>query len=271
MPIGINYALQGLMPAKSPELAVGSYMILPCGGPVGVGGAFAQGQTLGFIAGTAVQTQIDTVTLTLNGASGATFYPVYYGDQIYSGLTAVGGVTANSVTAFPTAAQLQAAIFAAVPIWNGNLAVTGSTGGPYTITWTNLGANKRIGGLLQFNVQAATGGPPTAAVTVSQYGWAGSAQADVYSQASNNRVDGFLQNYTLLDPLGGHNYDLAGDVGQAMGGEACFVQGMFYYDPVNLPEKSVVGLDANALTLGKLTIMQGASGIGAPGLILQLA
>lgn len=270
MPIGVNFALQGLMPAIEDRLALGGPMILPAGGPTGVGGAFAQGQALGLIAGTAVQSQIQTVTITTNGASGATFYPVFYGDQVYSGLTVVGGVTANSSATFPTAAQLQAALFNAIPVWNNNLAVTGSVGGPYTITWNNLAANKRIGGLLQFLVSSSTGGPPTAAVTISQFGWAGSLQADVYSQASNNRVDGFLQNFTLLDPVGGHNYDLAGDVGQAMGGEPCWRKGLFYYDPVNLPEKSVVGIDANALTLGKLIIYQGASGIGAPGLIVEL-
>lgn len=263
MPTGTLFGLQGLLPAKRQDLAVPSPVILPAGGPVGVGGSFAQGQAVGY-TGIAAQAHIFTVTVTTNGSVGAVVYPVYYGDQIYSGLTIPGGLTANAATTYPTAVQLQNALVATVPVWNNNLTVTGSTGGPYTITFTNLCATKLIGGLLQFNVQTAgAGGTPTFAVTTAQSGSAGSAQVNLYSQATNNRVDGFLQYQTLLDPVGGHNYDLAGDIGQASGGEPAWIKGIFFADTTNLPEKSVVGLDANAMTLGKLIFSVGTT-LSAP-------
>lgn len=269
MPIGTLFNLQGLMPARVPQQSVTEPMVLPCGGPTGVGGAFAQGQALG-MTGVAAQAQIFTGTVTTNGATGGVGYWVYYGDLVYSGQSVVGGITANTNTTYPTAAQMQNALYAAVPQWSGNLAITGPTGGPYAVTFNNLCAQKQIGGLLQFFFSSATGGAPTLAVTVQQKGSAGSSQVDIYSQASNNRVDAFLMNQTMIDPVGAPgNVDLAGDTGQASGGVPCYVAGYFFADTTNFPEKSVVGLDTNAMTLGKLVFVSGTT-LSAPGVIVNL-
>lgn len=273
MPVGVNYALQGLLPALSSTENLAGPCILPCGGPVGVGGAFAQGQTLGFVSGTTLQSQVFTTTITTNGASGGIGYWIYYGDIPYSGLAnlATGGLTANTVTTFPTAAQMTTALAATVPEWSGNVTVTGSTGGPYTVTFNNLMANKLIGGLLQFVFASATGGPPTAAVTTAQSGWAGSAQVNLYSQASNNRVNGFLINSQSVDPGGMPGaLDLAGEVGQIGAGVSMWKSGYFYNDLTNFPEKSVIGLDANAMTLGNVSFFQGTS-LSSPACIVKIA
>jgi hypothetical protein len=128
MPVGTWYDLTGAMPdIDTPHSAVGSPMVLPAGGPIGVGGGYSAYQALTY-SGNPAQAQVFTVTLTDNSATGGIGYFVYDGDQVYSGLLGGVGLTANLVTAFPTAAQLQAALVATVPQWAGNLTVTGSTG-----------------------------------------------------------------------------------------------------------------------------------------------
>lgn len=272
MPVGTYYGLQGLLPAISSFENLAGPAILPCGGLVGFGGPFAQGQALGFVSGSTLQSQIFTVTLT-GGATGGIGYWIYYGDIVYSGLAQIssGGLTANLVSAFPTSAQMSASLAATIPEWAGNFALTGSTGGPYTITFNNLMANKLIGGLLQFVFFSATGGLPVATVTTAQSGWAGSAQVNIYSQASNNRVNGFLINSTSVDPGGMPGaLDLAGEVGQIGAGVSMWKSGYFYNDLTNFPEKSVVGLDANAMTLGNLSFFQGTT-LTSPACIIKIA
>jgi hypothetical protein len=51
VPTYTKYTLQGLMPAKNPELAAQSVVALPVGGPTGVGGPYAQGMCVGLIGG----------------------------------------------------------------------------------------------------------------------------------------------------------------------------------------------------------------------------
>lgn len=253
-----QYTMQGLMPANNQRLAAKAAFVLPVGGPVGVGGPFAQGQALGLIGG-AVANQVDTLTITTNSSTGGTGYWTFYANDVYSGLTAPGGITANAVTGWPTAAQMTAALVAAVPSWSGNVNVTGSQSANYSITWSNLMAGKKIGGLLLFTFNAHTAGTlPTGAITVATTGNAGSAQADIYSQASNNRVDGFLQWLTVLDPVGCEPTEY-GDAQQAAAGQPVFTSGIFNVDATTFPGAVVVGLDTNALTLGKLNFVQGTS------------
>lgn len=267
MPYPINYTLQGLMPCKWPNLASTTSVALPAGGPVGVGGAYAQGQALDLVGGTA-QAEIRTLTLTKGGSTGLRGYFVYYGDRVFSGLsTPTTGLTANLVSAFPTAAQIQAALVAAVPMWDGNLTVTGSDTANYTITFNNLMSQKRVGGLLQFNVYSQTGGTTaTGAITTAQQGSVGAAQYDVY--VSGGSVDAALQNYTLLDPVGDQPTEF-GDVGQPMSGYAAWDRGFFYVDAPGYP--GIVGLDAAALTVApyKLILANGTSLTDA-GAIVQL-
>jgi len=265
MPIPIPYTRQGLVPARSPQLATQAPYALPCGGPVGVGGAYAQGQAIGLIGG-AVANHVFTLTITLGGATGYKGYFAYYGDKVYSGLGQTGGLTANAVTTLPTAAQLQAALIIAVPLWSGNVTVTGTS--PYTITFGNLMASRKVGGLLQFLVSSSTGGTPTGAITVATNGSIGAGQADIYAQATNNRVDGFLINSCTLDPVGAVPTEY-GDAGQPTSGNSCWINGQFYADTTNYPEKSVVGLDANAMTLGKLSFVNGTA-LTDTGVIVQL-
>ncbi len=248
MPVATNYSLQGLMPAKEPQLAATAPVALACGGPVGVGGAYAQGQALGLIGGAAAN-HVFTLTITANGATGFTGYFTYYGDRVYVGNAVSGGTTANSSAALPTAAQIQAALVAAVPGWSGNVTVTGTAGTAYTITFNNLMAAKSVGGLLLFTVVASTGGTPTGAVTVGTQGSAGGAQYAPYASGGTpNRVDAALMNYLLIDPVGCPvTSSITADPVQAGMGFAAYTRGYFYVDATGYP--GIVGLDANALTI----------------------
>lgn len=267
MPTSTQFTLQGLMPARDPDLAAVAPFALAAGGPVGVCGAYPQGMAFGLIGG-AVANHVLTLTLTKNSATGLKGYFTYYGDKVYSGLAVTGGITANAATAFPSAAQMQAALTATVPGWSGNVTGAGNDTANYTFTFGTLLASKHIGGLLTFTVTAYTaGGGPTGAITVTTKGCAGAAQAEPYATGGTpNRVDGFLINTTTLDPTGAI---VAGDgrtTYQAAGGVSMYTAGTFWADNTNYPEKSVlVGastagyIDANALTLGKLTLVQGVS------------
>lgn len=242
MPTYTKYTLQGLMPAKNPELAAQSVVALPVGGPTGVGGPYAQGMCVGLIGG-AVANHVFTLALTKASATGLKGYFTYYGDKVYSGLAVTGGVTANSVAAFPTAAQVQAALVAAVPQWDGSVTVTGSDSANYTITFNTLMASKRVGGLLTFTVTANTGGSASTvgAITVATNGSAGSAQAELYAtDGTPARVDGFLVNSFSVDPCGAIVTEGGRTSGQAANGVAVWSKGIFFADSTNYPEKSVL-------------------------------
>lgn len=280
MPTYTRYPLQGLMPAKNPELAVRSSFALPVGGPTGVGGPYAQGMCVGLIGG-AVANHVFTLTLTKASATGLKGYFTYYGDKVYSGLTVTGGITANSVAGFPSAAQIQAALVAAVPAWDGNVTVTGSDSANYTITFNTLMASKNVGGLLTFTVTANTGGSASTvgAITVATEGSAGAAQAKLFATGGTpGRVDGFVVNGVTIDPVGSI---VGGDGGaptnQAAQGVLCWSKGIFYADNTNYPEKSVlVGsaagyLDSTVMSASpyKLVYHQGLA-LTDPGVMVEL-
>ena len=279
MPTPYQILQQGLMPAKSDYLAAAQSIALPFGGPVGVGGPYAMGQCVGIVGG-AQASAVVTATVTTNSSVGMKGYFTYAsGEKTYYGLTATGGITANLSSVYPTAAQMQAALVATVPQWSGNVTVTGSTGGPYTITFNNLMANKRWGGLLTFTVSTAgAGGTPTVAITISTAGSCGAGQFDLYSNGGTpNRVDGFLMYSLYLDPTGSISGGEFPAPGQPGNGYPAWTSGFFFADQTNFPEKSVLTgsglglLDANAFTVSasKLAYYYGTS-LNDPGVMIGL-
>lgn len=242
MSIPTRFGIQGLMPAYRPDLAVKRTFSLPFGGPTGVGGAFAQGQALGCVQ---VAAQNEVATLTVSGSpTGGTFTPVLTFDKPYS----LGALAYNISTA-----NFQAALVAAVPEFDGNVTVTGTAGASYVVTFgTNL-ADQRIGGLFAVTAALTGGTSPTAAWARTTRGSCGVAQMDLYNSADNNFLDGFLKYDTTLTPGGALvPTGVAGALGAA--GQpfqpAVYTEGFF--DPADL-----VGVDANAYTLGKLTKAEG--------------
>jgi hypothetical protein len=72
----------------------------------------------------------------------------------------------------------------------------------------------------------------------------------------------------LIDPVGGDNVDLAGDIGQAAAGVPAWIHGYFSLDTTNNPEKSVIG-NWNGSVPTRFTVVQGVWGT-LPGLVVLL-
>lgn len=236
----IQYDQQGLMPAWAAHLAVSRAVNLPFGGPTNSGGAFLQGQALGAVGGSA---QAEVATLAIGGTpTGGTFTVSFTGDKVYQ------------TTALPfnvATAAFQTALGIAVPEWAGNVTVTGTAGSSYVVTFSALLAAQRIGGLFGVNITNLTGGTPTGAWTRTTRGSCGAYQYDLYSQASNNDVDAFLEYDATLSPGGSRVTEFGTASGQPYQPPA-FVEGLFL-------ASALVGLDSNAYTLGKLTKKQGGA------------
>lgn len=236
----IQYDQQGLMPAFAPHLAVTRVVNLPFGGPTNSGGSFPQGQALGAIGGSA---QAEVATLTIGGTpTGGTFTVSFTGDKVYQTAAMAYNVSTTN---------FQAALAAAVPEFSGNITVTGTAGSSYVVTFSGLLATQRIGGLFGVNITALTGGTPTGSWARTTRGSCGAAQYDLYNSSTNNNVDAFLQYDTTLSPGGARVTDFGTASGQPYQPPA-FVEGLFL-------AASLVGLDSNAYTLGKLTKKQGGA------------
>jgi hypothetical protein len=227
----------GLQPKCAPGRAVPRVGALPFGGPTDGSGKFLQGQAFGDVQ---VAAQSEVATLTIGGTpTGGTFYVTYTGDKVYQTAPVAFNVSL---------ANFLAALVAAVPEWAGNVAVTGTPGASYVVTFNTNLANQRIGGLFGVNIAALTGGTPTGAWARTTRGSCGDGQLDVYSQGSNNHVDAFLKYDTTLTP-GGSAIPVGAAAPFASPNQpfqpTVYATGIF--DPADL-----VGLDANAYTLGTL-------------------
>jgi hypothetical protein len=243
MSIPTHFGIQGLQPAFANELGVKRVASLPWGGPLDGSGKWAQGLALG-CPGVAVQSEV--VTLTIGGSpAGGTFTVSFTGG---------GGSYVTSAMAYNVStAGFLAALIAAVPEWSGNVGVTGTAGSSYVLTFSNNLANQRIGGLFTANVGSLTGGTPTGTWVRTTRGSAGLAQMDAYSQASNNFIDGFLKYDTTLSPGGA--LVPVGIASAAVAAGQPFQPTVYQEGIFNAAD--LVGLDANAYTLGKLFKMSG--------------
>jgi hypothetical protein len=184
-------------------------------------------------------------TLTIGGSpTGGTFKVTFTGDRPYQ----TAAMAYNVSTA-----NFQAALIAAVPEFSGNVAVTGTAGSSYVVTFNTNLANQRIGGLFSVDISALTGGTPTGSWARTTRGSCGVAQMDLYDSSANNHLDGFLKYDTNLTPGGAL---IPTGVAGALGATnqpfqpAVYIEGFF--DPNDL-----TGVDANAYTLGTLSKAEG--------------
>lgn len=226
-----QFSLNPLRPAFSPELAVIRNVRLPYGGPTGTGGAFAKGLVLGCVGGSA---QSEVVTLS---AGTGTHTCTFTGDKVYTVSHAANASLASVQT-------LWEGVFG-----TGNVAVTGTPGTSYVLTFQGQLANTRIGGL--FAVSSAGGSPSWARTT---RGTSGAGQFDGYSDGGTNDRPTtaravLMYDYTS-DPKGGLVTE-AGPTGQPYQPQA-YVSGFF-----NVGD--LTGLDANAVADPGFRIVEGAA------------
>ena len=245
MPLAAQVDMQGELPlfeyGPAPKRAVN----LGVGGPYGVGGAYPQGALLGCVT-TAAQSEV--VTHTVSGSpTGTKITLTYTADKVYV------ATTANAVSAHASLAQVQAAyesIFG-----SGNVAVTGTPGTSYVVTFQAGMANTRVNGLLAASAAFTAGTSPAITCTRTTRGSCGTAQYELYdgSSGDTNEVDAVLAWDFTSDPTGARvQYPGRTAVGQPSQPVAYWGG---YFDPTTLSmftTPSFGSVDSNAYTLGKL-------------------
>ncbi len=229
MPLVATFGLQGLMVAHSPQAAVMGAVALPYGGIIDQGISFPQGALLGNSAGTAGS---EVWTITIGSATGTVTFLFTTPDG-------------NAKTTFlynDTTAVVQAALEVIFGV--GNVAVTGTAGTTYTVTFQGELANTLMGGLV---TMTATTANPTMSRSA---GSCGAGQYNLYSQASNNHVDAILQYAYGSNAQGAPVTEMKFATNQPFAPPA-YVEGFFN-------AADLYGIDANAITLGKLKLSLGA-------------
>jgi hypothetical protein len=184
--------LQPLRPAFRPDLAVERTCRLPYGGPYGVGGKFAKGTVLGCVAGT-VQSEVRTLTV---GTTTGTITSTFTADKPYV-------VSHQHNDPLAAVQALWEGVFG-----KGNVAVTGTPGTNYVLTFQGRLANARIGGLLSLSVAAGT-----ASWARTTAGSAGAGQFDRYLDAGTNNAPTTARSVLAYDYLSDPQGGLALDAG----------------------------------------------------------
>ncbi len=179
-----SFPMQGMQPSRNREFAMRGGVALPWGGPTDVGGEYPTGAALTLVGGTA---QPEILTLTVSGTG-------TYRLQFVN-----GGPIAQSLPLAQnaTAAQVCTALQAIWPLWvlpTGS--VTGSAGGPYTVT---SAVNFRIGGAFQ---SITSSGTAAVAVTRAQRGSVGAGQYELANGTTFTTVAAFLVDAWATGPTG---------------------------------------------------------------------
>ncbi len=226
-----TFDVNPLYPAFSRELAVLRPVKLP------LGSTLLKGKVLGRPTYALARAEVTTLTLAGTPGSGGTFTVTF---------TAGNGANVSSALAYNVSTtNFKTALEAIFGI--GNVAVTGTAGSSYVVTFQNMLANQRIYKGWSVDVTGITGGAPTGTWAYTTRGSCGEGQYDFYD---DNASDGTEVARAILmydyksDPMGGRVTE-HGISGQPFTPEAYFSG---YFRTADL-----LGFDAAALTdLGKL-------------------
>jgi hypothetical protein len=197
-----SWPQQGYQPSRFPKLARRGAVALPWGGPTGVGGSYGLASALTLVGGAA---QPEIWTLTLGGSGNVTM--IYQASDIFTSATFnTGTVTAASLLAAlqtnPNNPMQVAGIWPSWVLPAGS--ITGSTGGPFTITfggssgYNGAGTYSRIGG----NVLFTTTGTATATLVRSQRGSVGAGQYEYADGVTYTTCSAFLVDTIPSGPTG---------------------------------------------------------------------
>lgn len=235
-----TFPMQGGQPSRFRDKAARGAVGLPWGGPLGVGGSFPAMSALTLIGGTA---QPEVWTLTLSGSGTVVFQ--FAADRVYQATALTTGTA--------TAAQVLTALQTIWPEWvlpAGS--VTGSAGGPFTVT---LGVNARIGGATSF----VTTGTAAATLTRSQRGSCGGGQYDYCDGVTNTTCAAFLVDETPTGPTGDLDTIPYGPVSDTSFTAWAWVEGFFFASASpNLTTAIVTASSKLSFYLGSATTEAGA-------------
>ncbi|HEY1187983.1 MAG TPA: hypothetical protein VGE74_10015 [Gemmata sp.] len=216
-----TYSLNPLRPAYNAAGAEAAVrpVALPVGGPLGTGGPIPKGTVLGHIGGTA---RNEVWTLTINSGTGTVTF-TFTAHRPYQTTFAVDAPLATVRTQLET-------IFG-----TGNIAVTGTPGTSYTLTFQNHLSNRLMGGL----VAVSTSGGSGIALTRDTTGSCGAGQFGVYNNSNPGTARCVLK-YDYTTSPDGSRVTEHGPTGQPAEASAYFSGHFFAAD--------LVGLDANAVS-----------------------
>jgi hypothetical protein len=204
----------------------------------------------GTILGQVTTAANDVQTITISGSpTGGTF--TLSNIPTSSGTQSLTGIAYNA-----SSASIQTSLLALVG--TGNATVTGSAGGPYTLTWTGAMGNQPVANLTASH--ALTGGTsPAAAVTKATTGvTAGTWSAYASGNSDGSQTPSLIMTYTVTSDGSGNVYystTASSEYGFASRSCPAYRKGAFR-------TTDLVGLDSNAVTkLGRLLSGTVANGV----------
>jgi len=233
-----TYSQNPLRPAYNVQAAEAA--LRPVSLPIG-GGTVPLGTVLGHVGG-AVANEVWAIAIN-SGTGTLTF--TFTADKVYT-------------TTFSVSATL-AAVKAALETIFGtdNVAVTGTPGTSYTITFQNGLAGRKVN--VSYATVATSGGSGTA-ITESTAGSCGAGQFGVYDNSSPGVARCVLKYAFACDPTGARVTEL-GSTGQPAEAQAYFA-GYFFAD-------TLVGLDAAAVSDPGWRLVEG-NAITDPGAVVGI-
>jgi hypothetical protein len=249
-----TFPMQGLQPSRYRDRAIRGGVALPWGGPTGAGSDYLQGSALTLVGGTA---QPEIWTLTLSGSG--TFVLQFVAEAPKQ--TAPLSVTGLTNT------QLLAALQTIWPTWvlpSGS--VTGSAGGPFTITFGGTsgygggGGFSRIGGGVNF----ITTGSASAALVRTQRGSVGAGQYDLADGVTNLTFDAALVDQWSSGVTGDLTTIPYGPVNDTTATPWAWIEGFFLASDVPNLTNGIV-----AASFAKVTFYLGNS-VAQPGAEIRL-
>jgi len=223
----VTYSQKKLMPMYDAELARERSVNIKASQTI------AAGTILGESLGTnAVQ------TITITAATGGTFTLTF------------GGQTTTALSYAATAAQVQAALQALSSIGAGNVTVSGSAGGPYTVTFVEALGNAPVGAITYTDSTTGAGhGIGVAQTTVGVTVTPGTFAAYDSGNSDGTQIPKLLAVYDMTSDANGYIYlgTASGPLPPLAGGSVglsapAYVCGVF-------ATADLVGLDSNAVTL----------------------
>lgn len=241
MGLVLTYAMQGVQPSRMRDMAKRGAVALPWGGPTDVGGEFVQGSALTLVGGTA---QAEILTLTVSGTGN---YVLQFGsgERVYQ---------ASALAQNATAAQVCTALQTIWPLWvlpTGS--VTGSAGGPYTVTFT---PTARIGGKFS---SVTSSGTAAVVVTRAQRGSCGAGQYDVADGVTFLACDAILIDQLPLGPTGDLSTIPYGPVSDTTFSPWAWIEGFFKASDVPNLTTAIVNASSNcSFYLGAAVATAGA-------------
>ena len=228
-----TWTISGVQPAQRPDQAVIRAIKLPASV------TYAAGTVLGEKIG---NNEVQTATIT-GSPTGGTFTLTF------------GGQTTAATAYNATAATVQANLEALSTIGSGNVSVSGSAGGPYTVTFQNDLGYTNVAAMTASGASLTGGSSPSVTIATSTAGSAGTP--GTFTQYASTATDGsqtpkcILQFATATDSNGNHvlGTSSTGQFSDTVSSVPAFFGGSFYFaDVPDLTEAALTAMNGTIVS-----------------------